>query len=260
MKRYMLGLVFGMASVGCEVADAPAKATDSGDDLVGVDSGDTGLSRLSCSGLGAVVHVTQGGTLEDAYAVQAARALGFDVVATDRDADLVAALQTQTPAVLVIDSVVSRPDDEDVLPLVAAYLDNGGAALIGLSDLHRNTPWNTVLGVEAEDQWDSRPMAAAEGAPVNLFAASEDIPEGLRNGSSVWAIDGHTLSADGGVPLAVFSDGGETAVMSLRDGRLLVNGWFGDVLDRVDNDADGVPDAQELFANELQWVGGCSGE
>ena len=113
--------------------------------------------------------------------------------------------------------------------------------------------------MSAEDQWDSRPMAAAEGAPVNLFADSEEIPEGLRNPGSVWAIDGHVLTAEAGVPLVVFSDGGESAVMALRDGRLVVNGWFGDVFDRVDQDADGVPDAQELFVNELQWVSGCRG-
>jgi|GEM_PF-6008568 len=250
-------------STGCESTDKNADTgADTGADLFGGEGEGEGEGAGTCGGQGVLVHYKEGGDPEDVFAYQAALSLGMDVRATKHDEDFVAELTTNPPALLIIDAPVARPDDEEVLPHVQDFLDTGNPALIGISDLHRDTPWNEVLGVDGDDQWDSREIYAAPGADTNLFAGEQQFPEGMRGPSSSWAIDGHALtSRDGsGVPLAVFdsTDGSEVAIMSMRDGQLIVNGLFGDVFKRVDNDEDELPDAMELYVNEIMYVTGCT--
>jgi len=250
-------------AIGCEATDK-AGDTGSGDtgsgDLIG-DGGDDTSAGGSCGGQGVLVHYKEGGDPEDVFAYQAALSLGMDVRATKHDEDFVAELTSNPPSLVIIDAPVSRPDDEEVLPHVAAFLDAGNPALIGISDLHKDTTWNEVLGVDGVDQWDSREVYPAPGASTDLFNGEQAFPPGMDGPSSSWAIDGHTLtSRDGsGEVLAVYdsADGSEAAIMAMRDGQLIVNGLFGDVFKRVDNDEDELDDAMELYVNEIMFVTGC---
>lgn len=259
---FALAALAALTATGCDPSAKDSGSytgADTGADLIG-----EGGSSGSCGGIGVVIHYKEGGDPEDVFAVQAAQSLGMDVRATKYDEDLALELTENPPALLIIDAPVSRPDDEEVLPLVEAYLDAGNPALIGISDLHRGTDWNRVLGVEGVDQWDSREVYASPSADANLFSGAEVFPEGMRGVSSSWAIDGHALTAtDGsGVPLAVYdsAEGAEVAILAMRSGKLIVNGLFGDVFKRVDNDEDTLPDAMELYVNEIQYVTGCAGE
>ncbi len=249
-------------SVACDPsAKDDTGAEDTGSDLIGGEGEGEGEGG-TCGGQGVLVHYKEGGDPEDVFAVQAALELGMDVRTTKLDDDLAAELSSNPPALLIIDAPVSRPDDEEVLPLVEAFLDAGNPAIIGISDLHRDTAWNEVLGVDGDDQWDSREVYHAPSAATNLFGGQHEFPEGMRGISSSWAIDGHVLtSRDGtGEALAVYdsADGEDVAIMAMRDGQLIVNGLFGDVFKRVDNDEDTLPDARELYVNEIIHITDCS--
>lgn len=262
-KCFLVFLTLALTT-GCEATDKSGDSGDTGStgsDLIGGEGEGEGEGG-TCGGQGVLVHYKEGGDPEDVFAYRAALELGMDVRATKHDEDLVTELTTDPPALLIIDAPVARPDDEEVLPHVAAFLDAGNPALIGISDLHRDTAWNEVLGVDGVDQWDSREVYAAPDAEVDLFSAQHTFPQGMRGPSSSWAIDGHALtSRDGsGVPLAVYdsAEGSEVAIMSMRGGQLVVNGLFGDVFKRVDNDEDEIADAQELYVNEILYVTGCT--
>lgn len=259
MTRRTTLLVALALSVGCEALDTKA---DTGASLQ--DTGTLVEDRSAvggCAGQGVLVHYKEGGDGDDVAAVLAAQALGMEVRRTKYDEDLVLELTEAPPEVLVIDQPVGRPDDEDVLPHVEAFLAGGGQAIISLSDLHRPSAWNDVLGVDGVDQWDSRPLHPSPDAGVDLFSVHQELPAGLRGTASSWAIDGHALTRrDGsGEALAVYdsADGEEVAVLSMRGGQLLINGWFGDVFKHVDNHEDGILDNQELYENELVALTGC---
>ncbi len=257
--------------VGCE--DTAKSSDDTGatdsddtggslagtDGADGTDGGDPGAA--DCTGKTIVVFYGEGGDGLDAPAVMAAQALGANVEFTKEDAQLTQWLEAGIADALIVDSPAGRPDD-DQMPLFQTLIDNGVPLIFSMYDLHRETEWMDMFGVTAVDQWDSRELYPAPAASVDLFNLHQSIPAGLRGLHSTWAIDGHALVPQGeGEALVVYdsADGTEAAVVTTHGGKVLVNGLFGDVFVRIDNDEDGILDAQELFENELVFMGTCSG-
>lgn len=250
------------ALAACTPAEKAGADTgaDTGSPLsAGTDGTDGGGGAIDCSGRAVLVFVGEGGDISDSPAVLAAAALGATVQATNDEEELVGWIQAGDAAAVVVDAPARRPDDEHQ-PVFAALIEAGVPLIFGMTDLHREPTWMSLLGVTAVDQWDSRPLYPAPGASTDLFTLHQDVPAGMRGLYSSWAIDGHALvPTDGGEALVVYDSaaGTEAAVVTTHSGRVLVNGLFGDVFDRIDEDEDGLPDAQELFENELVLVGSC---
>jgi hypothetical protein len=259
-------LLFSLVALsGCEDS---SKGADSGasddtggsmlaDGAGGDDGGDAGA--VDCTGKSVIVFYGEGGDGEDNPAVLAAQALGAEVQFTKEEDQLTQWLEAGDAAAVVIDSPARRPDDEQ-MPLFQGLIDSGVPLIIGIYDLHREDEWMAMLEVEAVDQWDSRELYPAAGASADLFSLHQELPAGLKGQYSTWAIDGHALTpTNGGEVLAVFdsADGSEGAVVTTHGGTVMVNGLFGDVFVRMDNDEDGIPDIQELFENELVHMGTC---
>ncbi|MCP4601878.1 MAG: hypothetical protein GY847_15420 [Proteobacteria bacterium] len=130
-------------------------------------------------------------------------------------------------------------------PLIFSYWNLDDASF----DLHM------ALGVSPSTlgQWSD--VYSDPAALFDFFDSVQTIPSPLT-GQGDWVDNGDTLNllGNGFISARFDSNAGPGAIAVTNNGNVLVNGFLPDNCSDTDNDLDGIPDMQEIYENQIQYV------
>ncbi len=188
---------------------------------------------------------------------QAATLLGASVEATDDAATFANAYATETWDAMVID-VPGAGMPADVASAVTGRVSAGGQVLFSWWNLSSDAALQATLGVDVDSDYTT-PLAFEDEA--DLFVAPQSVPDPMSAFSDEAGVDGQLLtpvvSGSSQVLARYVTEPAYPAVLTTRDGQVMINTFLPWDWQTSDADVDGDHDMAELYVNELVRLTGC---
>jgi hypothetical protein len=141
-------------------------------------------------------------------------------------------------------------------PRLYARLAAYERTLLSYWNLASDTDLQSALELSAVNPYDNyRPVYPDPACVVDFWSLRQSVPIPL-GGGDLAGTDGAELSptVDGTVCGRLDGDGGPGGIVVTHYGRVIVDGFLPYDCAGVDNDADGIPDVQELLQNQILFL------
>ncbi|MFY0566316.1 EGF domain-containing protein [Archangium lansingense] len=215
-----------------------------------------GLTCTAQTQTGRVLVFADGaGTTSNPVTAAAATSLGITVTVTRNEQDFVASFDAGGFEVVVVESE-TVPLPANVQSRLTSWVQGDGKALVAHPALNQITALQDLLEVDAAAPFTTwRDVYAVQDLAPNLFEQHQTLPHPLAPGTSGTARGVQLTPRGSGLKLAALDSAtGAGAIVATRDQHVLVHGFRASDVAQVDKDTDGVPDVQELHANELLYL------
>jgi hypothetical protein len=239
----------GMAGDGCE-ANTASDNNNCGACGNRCGSGTTCLAGM-CRTARVLIYNDSGDTLAD----EAVMAMGGIPVSTEDGWNFAAQFDAGNISAIIIDAPGGGLPPE-MQSRLSSWIAGGGRLIFGWWNLQWDGSYQSMLGVVATGDYDGyRPVYRDPTSAVNLFAGRRSVPSPLM-GTDRAGINGQSLALAGAGTIAARLDlpTGQGGIAITHSHRVIVHGFLPWDVIGEDRDGDGIPDMQELYENELEFV------